>query len=146
MTMEIFIDALQLEWRTLALFAAVLACALYAAVRLERSGALLGESEARFAVLTRLSSDFYWESDKEHRLSQRILAGKLAGEPSAFRQGVEMGERRWEIPYMSPDEGGWRAYRALLDAHQPFSAFEHSRLGADGTERHISISGEPLFD
>jgi diguanylate cyclase (GGDEF)-like protein/PAS domain S-box-containing protein len=34
----------------------------------------------------------------------------------------------------------------VLDAHRPFRDFEFSRLGADGTERHISISGDPVFD
>jgi len=50
------------------------------------------------------------------------------------------------VPYLSPDEDGWCAHRATLDAHQPFRGFELSRLGTDGTERFISISGDPVFD
>ena len=106
----------------------------------------LRESEARFRSLTEMSSDFYWESDAEHRLTQRASADKKLSTVSVFRQGAQIGERRWEIPYLSPDEAGWQAHRAVLDAHRPFRDFELSRLGTDGTERHISISGDPVFD
>jgi diguanylate cyclase (GGDEF)-like protein/PAS domain S-box-containing protein len=106
----------------------------------------LRESEARYRGLTEMSSDFYWESDAEHRLTDRGSADKKVSTVSVFRQGAQIGERRWEIPYLSPDEAGWRAHRAELDAHRPFRDFELSRLGADGTERHISISGDPVFD
>lgn len=106
----------------------------------------LRESEARFRSLTEMSSDFYWESDAEHRLTDRNTAASKLGAASMFRRGVQIGERRWEVPYLSPDESDWRAHQAELDAHRPFREFEHSRLGADGTERHISISGAPVFD
>jgi diguanylate cyclase (GGDEF)-like protein/PAS domain S-box-containing protein len=106
----------------------------------------LRESEARFRSLTEMSSDFYWESDAEHRLTKRGSADKTLSSVSIFRQGAQIGQRRWEIPYLSPDEAGWQAHRAVLDAHRPFRDFELSRLGADGTERHISISGDPVFD
>ena len=106
----------------------------------------LRESEARYRGLTEMSSDFYWESDAEHRLTDRGSADKKVSTVSVFRQGAQIGERRWEIPYLSPDEAAWRAHRAELDAHRPFRDFELSRLGADGTERHISISGDPVFD
>ncbi len=106
----------------------------------------LRESEARFRNLTEMSSDFFWESDAEHRLTQRGSADKSVSTVSVFRQGAQVGQRRWEIPYLTPDEAGWRAHRAVLDAHQPFRNFELSRLGVDGTERYISISGDPVFD
>ncbi len=114
--------------------------------QLEAANRKLQESEARFRSLTEMSSDFYWESDAEHRLVARDSANKKLSTVSAFQRGAQIGERRWEIPYVSPDAAGWAAHRALLDAHQPFRNFELSRLGADGTERIISISGDPVFD
>lgn len=104
------------------------------------------ESEARFRSLTEMSSDFYWESDAEHRLSAGTSAGSKASTATIFRRGTQIGERIWEIPYLSPDEADWRAHRAMRDAHQPFRNFELSRSGADGTERYMSISGDPMFD
>ena len=106
--------------------------------------AALAESEARFRSLTEMSSDFYWESDAEHRITQRS-ASKAEAEGSVFRQTSPIGQRRWEIPYVSPDESGWQKHRVMLDAHLPFRDFEISRLAADGTAHHISISGDPMF-
>ena len=65
---------------------------------------------------------------------------------SIFQQGAQIGQRRWEIPYLSPDEAPWQAHRSLLDAQREFRYFEFSRLSADGIERYISISGDPVFD
>jgi PAS domain S-box-containing protein len=105
----------------------------------------LRESEERFRSLTEMSSDFYWESDAEHRLTQRGSADEQSA-LSVFQKSAQIGERRWDNPYLSPDEAGWQAHRAVLDAHLPFRDFEFSRVGADLTEHHISISGDPVFD
>ena len=114
--------------------------------QLEAAKLRLEESETRFRSLTEMSSDFYWESDTEHRLVQRSSAVKKLSTVSVFQRGAQIGERRWDIPHLSPDAAGWAAHRAVLDAHQPFREFELSRLGIDGTERFISISGDPVFD
>jgi PAS domain S-box-containing protein len=110
---------------------------------LETANSALRESEARFRALTSISSDFYWESDAEHRFTQ--------GSTAANRNVAEIwrtliGRRRWETPYLSPDEAGWQAHRAALDAHLPFRDFQLSRPSPDGTELYLSISGDPLFD
>ena len=112
----------------------------------KRAEDALRESEARFRILTAMSSDFFWESDAEHRLTARASASKRLSMVSVFQRGAQIGERRWEIPNVSPDAAGWQAHRAVLDAHLPFRDFELSRLGVDGAERHISISGDPVFD
>ncbi|MDE2092697.1 MAG: diguanylate cyclase [Burkholderiales bacterium] len=111
----------------------------------ERTLAQLRDSEARFRCLTDMSSDFYWESDAEHRISMLNAGGGAKGMP-ALRRSPQIGERRWEIAYLSPDEAGWQAHRAVLDAHLPFRDFRFSRPGVDGRERHLSISGDPVFD
>jgi PAS domain S-box-containing protein len=112
----------------------------------KQAEAALSESEERFRSLTEMSSDFYWESDAEHRLKSRGSADKKLSKVAIFQKRAQIGERRWEIPYLSPDEAGWKAHRATLDAHLPFRHFELSRLAVDGTVRHISISGDPVFD
>jgi PAS domain S-box-containing protein len=114
--------------------------------QLEAANRKLQENEARFRSLTEMSSDFYWESDAEHRIMARGSANKELDTATTSRGGAQIGERRWEIPYFSPDEAGWAAHRAVLDAHQPFRNFELSRLGTDGVEHFVSISGDPVFD
>jgi diguanylate cyclase (GGDEF)-like protein/PAS domain S-box-containing protein len=135
-----------LEWMSWLMLAGFLPCFTIVGGQVNSLRRRLREREARFRGLTEMSSDFYWESDAEHRLTDRGSADRKVSTVSVFRQGAQIGERRWEIPYLSPDEAGWRAHRAELDAHRPFRDFELSRLGADGTERHISISGDPVFD
>lgn len=105
----------------------------------------LREGEARFRCLTEMSSDFYWESDAEHRIIQRTES-KSEAAASVFRNASLIGQLRWEVPHHSPDEAGWLAHRALLDAHLPFRDFEISRYGADGALLHVSVSGDPMFD
>ena len=101
------------------------------------------ESEARFRSLTELSSDFYWETDREHRMVETHLASAhQAIIPSAQR----LGKARWELPSTRPDAAGWAAHRAAMEARQPFRDFEFARVDERGVERHVSISGEPMFD
>ena len=105
----------------------------------------LKESEARFRGLTAMSSDFYWESDAEHRLTKRTESERERGE-SVFQNVSSLGKRRWEIPYLSPDESGWQKHREVLDGHLPFRKFEISRPRENGTVHHVSVSGDPVFD
>jgi len=134
------------EWMSWLGLAALLPCFTIIGGQINTLRRTLRESEVRFRRLTEMSSDFYWESDTEHRLTDRSSADKNVSTVSVFRQSAHIGERRWDIPYLSPDEAGWQAHRAVLDAHRPFRNFELSRLGVDGTERNISISGDPVFD
>jgi diguanylate cyclase (GGDEF)-like protein/PAS domain S-box-containing protein len=104
----------------------------------------LAKSEARFRALTELSSDLYWETDAEHRLSQYAYGSKIG---PVVPVNELIGQRRWEIAeYVSPDEAGWRAHRATLDAHLPFRDFEvASRRAGSDKLRYFSLSGEPMF-
>jgi len=100
----------------------------------------LRESEARFRSLVQLSSDFYWETDAEHRLTQTTHDQKYrpASQPV-------IGKRRWDLPSIVPDAAGWAAHRATVEARQPFRDFEIARVDPDGVRRHLLISGEPVF-
>ena len=103
----------------------------------------LRESEARFRALTELSSDWYWEQDEHYRFVHGGVAsgGKLHVRPAAF-----VGKTRWDNPTTDLSEAQWAAHRTVLDAREPFSDFEYSRLSANGERRWVSISGAPHFD
>jgi diguanylate cyclase (GGDEF)-like protein/PAS domain S-box-containing protein len=139
------IQSVPKEWMSWLLLAGFLPVFTIVGGQINKLRRRLRASEARFRSLTEMSSDFYWESDAEHRLT-RGSADKKASTYLKFRRGAQFGERIWEIPCLSPDEAGWRAHRVVRDAHQTFRAFEFSRLGTDGAERTISISGDPVFD
>ena len=111
---------------------------------LVQRGETVKKSEERFRSLTEMSSDFYWETDAQHRLTQRTESQREARE-SVFHEASSIGKRRWEVSYLSPDESGWQKHRAMLDAHLPFRNFEISRLRTNDAEHWISVSGDPVF-
>jgi len=100
----------------------------------------LRESEARFRRLTEMSSDFYWETDSSHRVSQLVHGPNY---PDAVLRGA-LGKASWDLPSVSPDEAGWASQRARMEQHLPFRDFEFARALRDMT-RYFSVSGEPRF-
>jgi diguanylate cyclase (GGDEF)-like protein/PAS domain S-box-containing protein len=112
-------------------------------IKRTRAEAQQRESEARFRSLTQLSSDFYWETDAEHRL--RAASHGSQHRPVLAKEQLH-GKARWELASIAPDAAGWAAHRATLEAHLPFQDFEIARIDAEGAERHLAISGEPVFD
>ncbi len=94
--------------------------------------------------LLELASDFYWETDAEHRL-RRVQGGPHARLCVPTAQAL--GKARWELAYVAPGEAAWRAHRATLDRHLPFRDFEFALPCSHGDGPcHYSISGEPVFD
>src|SRR5260221_494865 len=102
----------------------------------------LADSEARFRNLTEISSDFFWETDAEHRYSSIEFGVAYVG----IRElSFKLGRARWEIPSPSPDETGWAPHRAGLPPQQRVFDFGFSRM-ENGKERFYEISGEARFD
>jgi len=107
-----------------------------------RVQAELEQSRARFRSVAALGSDWVWEQDAELRLS---YVSRLAEEATDVMTHTVLGHRRWESPALAPGTD-WDAHRALLARRESFKDFEYAQLGSDGSLRHISISGVPLFD
>ena len=109
----------------------------------KRAVEALRQSEERFRTLVQFSFDVYWETDAQHRFIHQEFAESLADAPAS---GSEIGKTRWDVPYLEPDEEGWRKHRETLDAHLPFRDFELARPAPDGSKRYVSVSGLPVFD
>lgn len=99
----------------------------------------LRRSEARFRRLTELSSDWYWELDREFRFTEYAGTGMLDAEQV-------LGRTLWELPNVVVSGADWASHQAQLGERWSFCDFEFSALRPDGQTGYYSISGEPVFD
>jgi PAS domain S-box-containing protein len=100
-------------------------------------------SEQRWSLMAGLASDWYWQTDAEHRLLP--LAPELVrrfGE----RADSFVGLTRWDAfrDAMTPEQ--WAEHRADLEARRPFRALQFEVELAPGQFIWLSISGLPRFD
>lgn len=107
----------------------------------------LGESERRWQTLADLAADWYWESDRAHRLAWVSGAGPLLAS-QGLRPAELVGRRHDEIAHFEPPSLGWDQFHALLDSGRSFRDLEF-RLRPHGQEAAtvwVSISGRPRRD
>lgn len=100
------------------------------------------QREERLRSIMTLSSDFFWETDSEHRFTTIELGGRFS--PVMF-VATRLGKKRWESPSVLPDDAGWQAHRETLEARREFRDFETARVGDDGLVHYYSIDGEPVY-
>jgi diguanylate cyclase (GGDEF)-like protein/PAS domain S-box-containing protein len=100
------------------------------------------DNEDRFRNLTELSSDWYWEQDRNFRFTE--FQGKRRPQPHP-NQPV-LGHLRWEAGALNLTESDWDAHRRVLQAHLPFRDLEIQRQDVHGAIVWIAITGNPVFD
>jgi len=82
------------------------------------------ETEARFHLLTELSSNWYWEQDEN---------GKFTASPDAlsYRLGIVA--------------DALQKFKADIVARRPFNEYIFDRSPVDGARQYFQIIGEPMF-
>lgn len=88
-----------------------------------------------------LSSDYYWESDADHRISQ-VSCSESSRQKRASM--FLLGKTRWESGAV-PLTSSWDEHKRVIDAHKPFRDFLLKHPEQDGSIRYISVSGMPRF-
>lgn len=109
----------------------------------KRAEDALRESEQRFRDFTESASDWYWETDPDHRFIT------VSEHPDAIDTVPtrRIGTLRWDFARdLEEEPEKWRLHMATLDAHKPFRDFRYRATSRDGSEVHIATSGKPLFD
>jgi PAS domain S-box-containing protein len=96
----------------------------------------LAKSEERFRDFTEIGSDWFWETDADHRYTS------VAGRPTVV---PFLGKTRWERMGADPKSPEWAEHIRCVHAHQPFHHFEYTAV-LNGHTYHLSSSGKPLFD
>jgi PAS domain S-box-containing protein len=107
---------------------------------LERSETTLRESEARFRDFALTSSDWFWETDENHRFTYQ------SDHVRSFGQDPEniINRTRGELAADALSEPAkWQEHYAVLNGHHPFRDFVYTW---DAAERIVSVSGMPHFD
>jgi PAS domain S-box-containing protein len=111
--------------------------------RREALAAALRANEERFRNFAEASSDWFWEQDENLRfsyLSPAVL------DRSGLPVADHIGKTRRDVVTRGVSAEQWRRHEADLEARRPFRDFRFQRSMPDGTLRHISISGKPIFD
>lgn len=109
----------------------------------KRNEQALRDSESRFRAFAQVSSDWYWETDGEHRFTY-FSAG--AENFSGIPPSEYISRRRGEIPGWEWPAAQLAQYKALIESHQPFDDFEYSRVDGTGRRHWASLRGRPVFD
>lgn len=105
--------------------------------------ARVAAGEERFRSLLELSSDWYWETDEQHRFTrvEGWTSPPFGAPPEHY-----VGRRRWELPIRNMSEQDWEAHRAVLAAHEPFRDLLLETEDWAGERRWITTTGRPLVD
>ena len=103
-------------------------------------------AERRIRDIAELSSDWFWETDAEHRF---VYMSETVAGVSGILAGSYRGRTRRELlaPLMPPGSADvLDRFEALHAARLPYRDVVYAVVGQDGRRRWVSISGRPVFD
>lgn len=108
----------------------------------QQAQAALQLAQERLASLGMEIDSWLWETDKNHQFTfftDNIT--RLTG----LKEKDLLGTSRLEMA-LARQEPHWRAHAADLQKLRPFKNFRYVRLSVEGYERHLVVSGWPMFD
>lgn len=100
----------------------------------------LRDSEQRFRAFAEASGDWFWECDRNARLTYISAHGGLAEVARRLRLGEPLEQMAGE----PTDTPRWQALRESMAAWQPFNDFQLEVDTGTATPRYLSISGRPV--
>uniref|UniRef100_UPI00258F73A2 putative bifunctional diguanylate cyclase/phosphodiesterase n=1 Tax=uncultured Massilia sp. TaxID=169973 RepID=UPI00258F73A2 len=109
----------------------------------ERAERALQQSEQRFRQLVSMSSDWYWEQDRELRFT--MVTGGFTEKAGIAVEGL-IGKTRWEFVPSLLDSDSGRAHIAQVRAQEPFANLEYRTVDEHGDTRWFCVNGQPVFD
>ena len=109
----------------------------------KRAHERLRASEQRWSLMAGLASDYYWETDTEHRvLPLRPEVARRFGELADATEG----RTPWEAHPDAMGSAQWQDHRADVAARRPFHSVEFDIDIGNDRRRIIALSGIPRFD
>lgn len=112
------------------------------ATALEQAREQLEAEKQRFRDFADSGSDFFWETDAEHRITYvSISAGEvLSAPPDSF-----VGKAPQDYLTQEHFDAVWRSHQDDLDARNPFRDTVFEVLDDDGRIHWVRVSGNPIF-
>src|SRR6266403_1252518 len=111
----------------------------------KRAEEALRGSEARFRDYAESASDWYWETDHDHKFTRVTDYERLRSH--GFAPVSRIGLARWEFATdVESEPEKWELHRSMLEARQPFRDFVYRAARSDGSLVCYKISGKPVFD
>ncbi len=110
--------------------------------RLTAAATALRQTERRLRDFAEMASDWFWEQDADLRFTwlSRTSPSEQLNDLS-YR-----GRARQDLLGIDQTDPLWVAHLADLGARRPFRDLRYKRITADGALRHVSISGNPVFN
>jgi len=106
----------------------------------------LQESEQRFRDYGETASDWYWETDPDHRFT-RLTDHERLRELGRLPLTSRIGLTRWDYAKdVESQPEKWELHRSTLEARQPFRDFVYPALRFDGSLMYVKASGKPVYD
>ncbi len=111
----------------------------------KRAEDALRESEQRFRDYAQTASDWYWETDPDHKFTRVTDYERLVA--LGFAPVSRIGLTRWEYATdVKSEPEKWELHRSLLKARQPFRDFVYQGARSDGSLAYYKVSGKPIYD
>ncbi len=104
---------------------------------------LLRESEQRFRDFAEASSDWYWETGPDLRMTY-ISDGY--SKTTVADASVYIGRRREEFPGLIIDPNRLAEHLLVMERRLPFRDFVYARRTSGGEVRHFQTSGRPCWN
>jgi len=109
----------------------------------KKSQEQLRRSEQLFRDFAQSTSDWFWETDEQHRFTR--FTGYSATLNALLDDGL-IGKSRLDLMAASDTSAEVIAnHKAVLTAHLPFRDFIYATRLGNGKPRYLKVSGKPLF-
>ena len=111
----------------------------------KRAEEALRESQAKFRDYAESASDWYWETDPDHKFKRITDYERLIAR--GYAPVSRIGLARWEYATdVKSEPEKWERHRSMLAARQPFRDFVYRAARTDGSPIYYKIGGKPIYD
>ena len=103
----------------------------------------LDNSQLLLKSFSETTNEMYWRTDADHRFT---YMSDLVVDAVDIPMSGQIGRTRAELSDDDLSAPHWIEHLKDLTSHHPFKNFQYTRRHSNGDKRHISTSGQPVFD